>query len=156
MRSPRHHESRTAQLNNGRTLRVVTRMSDSDVTKILFLDNDETAFQFRKCMAKVLGQLPPMELFHAGDATEALHLMEQLRPDVVVIDNEVPEERDLFLDSLPGAHPPVVVQSDTEQKANGNITYIRKSETLEGIHETLIVATAIATRDGASSHKLPI
>ena len=123
------------------------------MTRILFIDNDEMAFQIRQCMAKVLSQLPPVELFHANDATEGLALMEDLQPDVVILDDELPEERDLFLDSMTSIHPPVLVQTETEKHPAPNkkkqITYIEKNESLEGIHHTLLLATTLASRDAA-------
>ena len=76
-------------------------MADSVApTKILFVDSDEAAFHFRKCMVKVIAELPPVELFHATDATEALMLIDRLKPHVIVLDNESIEERELLLDSL--------------------------------------------------------
>lgn len=137
-------------------------MREQEVTKILFLDHDETTFQFRKCMAKVLGALPPVELFHAADATEALQLMEQLQPDVIVLDDDNPAERDLFLDSLTGNHPPIVLEVEDEKDARhsrsrARVTLVRKGETLEGIHQTLIVATNVATRPvPGNCPKMPI
>ncbi len=118
------------------------------ITKILFIDNDEASFQFRKCMAKVMGTLPPIELFHANDATEALGLLEALNPDVIVIDGELIEEKDLFLDSLTSNHPPVVIQ--TEKKGSSNydelITCVEKNESIDGIHQTLLLATEIGIK----------
>jgi DNA-binding NarL/FixJ family response regulator len=122
------------------------------VTKILFIDNDETAFQIRQCIARVLSQLPPIELFHACDATEGLSLLENLKPDVVILDDELNEERDLFLESLPGKHPPVLVQTQLPAPRTGahrEVTYMVKNESLEGIHQTLLVATTLATKLGA-------
>lgn len=123
----------------------------SVVTKILFIDNDEMAFQVRQCMVRVLNQLPPVELFHANDATEALALLENLKPDVIILDDELAEERDLFLDSLTPKHPPVVVQTESEAKkaARKEVTYIEKNESLEGIHQTLLVATTLASKTAA-------
>jgi DNA-binding NarL/FixJ family response regulator len=137
-------------------------MGESEATKILFIDNDETTFQFRKCMARVLGQLPPIELFHASDATEALHLLEQLKPDVVVLDGDTPEERDLFLDSIVGEQPAIIVQSESGSKEGTNmpahwksqVTYVSKMETLEGIHQTLLVAASMASKDMPKSRLL--
>ena len=124
-------------------------MREKEVTKILFIDDDETSFQFRKCMAQVLRQLPPVELFHAGDATEGLQLLEKVHPDVVVLDDELCDECDLFLDSLTLNHPPVVVQVDGKQKTKTPakhvmVNYIRKNESLAGIHDTLLAATIAA------------
>lgn len=121
-------------------------------TKILFVDGDETSFQVRQCMAKVLDALPPVELFHARDATEALAMLDQLKPDVIVLDDETPAERDLFMDSLTGIHPPIVVRSDTrstspkEFSLGNSVNYIPKNESLDGIHQTLILVTAIGVK----------
>lgn len=122
------------------------------MTKILFIDNDEMIFQIRQCMARVINQLPPVELFHASDATEGLQLMEQMKPDVVILDDDVPEERDLFLDSLSHIHPPIMVQVEQEMnqkrrgRGNKEVTYITKNDSLEGLHSTLLVATTLATK----------
>lgn len=135
-------------------------MADPVVTKILFVDNDETAFEFRKCMAKVLGQLPPMELFHATDATEALHLLEQVQPHVVIFDDYLPEERELFLDSLVGSHPQIVIQTDraeaSREKTFGNrkITYVNHADSLEAIHQTFVLAASLATGNTETPGKL--
>lgn len=121
------------------------------MTKILFIDNDEMAFQVRQCIAKVLAQLPPVQLFHASDATEGLQLLENVKPDVVILDDEISEERDLFLDSLTAAHPPVLVQIEGRTPSEAprhttKVTYIEKNESLEGIHQTLMFATNVASR----------
>lgn len=124
----------------------------SRTTKILFVDNDETSFEVRQCMAKVLNALPPIELFHARDASEALALLDQLKPDVVVLDDDTPAERDLFMDSLAGNHPPIVVRSETREilpkdfSLEKRVTYIPKSESLDGIHQTLMLVTAIGVK----------
>ena len=128
-------------------------MKSKDVaTKILFLDDDEISFEFRKCMAKVLSSIPPVELFHASDATEALGLLESLHPDVIVLNEDLAEENALFLDSLTQDHPPIVVQTDKEQKKalDESITYIKRNETIEGIHQTLVVATTICKKKTAA------
>ena len=128
---------------------VGTEMNEP-TKKILYIDNDEVSFQLRKCMAQALNKLPPVELYHAADATEALLMLEDLEPDVIIIDTEVEEERLLFMDSLVGAHPPVVLQTEGQTEVSpatldGSITYIPKDETLEGIHQTLMIAATVAT-----------
>ncbi len=119
------------------------------MTKILFIDDDEMSFQIRKCIAKALAALPEVELFQAHDATEGLQMIEHIKPDVVVIDHEEIEEQDLFIDSLTSSHPPVVLQTESgrsEKAAAKKITCIPKSDSLESIHQTLLIATAIATK----------
>ena len=145
---------RSYDLHQGLIAEVFKSMSGekSRTTKILFVDNDETSFQVRQCMAKVLNSLPPVELFHARDASEALSMLDQLHPDVVVLDDETPAERDLFMDSMVGNHVPIVVRSETRQvlpkdfSLEKKITYIPKSESLDGIHQTLLLVTAIGVK----------
>ncbi len=126
------------------------------ITKVLFIDDDEVSFQFRKCMAQVFGALPPVELFHANDATEGLLMLEDIKPDVVVLDQEMPEECELFIDALSGSHPPVVVQVEEDielnnkLRSNVHLTYIHKNESLAGVHETLMAVTAIASKGNNS------
>jgi DNA-binding NarL/FixJ family response regulator len=121
-------------------------------TKILIVDHDEASFQVQQCIAKALANLPPVELYHARDATEALSMLDRLSPDVVVMDDEEPEEKDLLIDSLVSGHPPILLQTDenlpTPQNFNldGEITRIPKSESLEGIHQTLMLAVAIGVK----------
>lgn len=121
-------------------------------TKILFLDNDEHSFAIRQCIARALVDLPPVELFHASDATEALSMLEELTPDVIVLDEEVQEECDLLLDSLGSSHPPIVLQTEKNIKntpaLGAEITYLQKSESLEGMHKTLVLATSIGSKKG--------
>lgn len=126
-------------------------MAKELVTKILFIDSDETSFQVRRCMANVLHELPPVELFHAHDATEALAMMEDVKPDVVVIDDEAPEERNLFLDSLPGDHPPILLQTDLPGNSKPvlptkRVTCVPRNQSLAGIHQTLLMASALGAK----------
>lgn len=120
--------------------------------RILFLDQDEASFQIWKCMANVIEKLPPVELFHASDATEALMLLENVKPDVIVLDSDLEEERMMFMDSITDTHPPILIQVDEDEKQQRNSTddkvfYVTKTGTLEGIHKTLLVATSVATKD---------
>jgi chemotaxis response regulator CheB len=127
--------------------------SESPTTKILFVDSDEISFQFRKCMAKVLSSLPPIELFHASDATEALGLLETLKPDVVVLDDELREENNLILDSIHNQHLPILMQSDKKiskkNNSTGQITHVSKDESIEGIHQTLLIATKLCMQSAS-------
>lgn len=127
-------------------------MSESSPTKILVIDSDETAFQVHQCVARALAGLPPIELFHARDATEALAMLERLCPDVILLDDGEKEEKELFMDNLALNHPPVVLQTDSvkvqpsEFSLDKHVTYIPRSESLEGIHQTLLLAAAIGTK----------
>ena len=100
--------------------------------------------------------MPPIELFHAKDACEALTLLDQIKPDVIVLDDEIPVERDMLMDSLSPGHPPIVLRTETnlpspkDFRIDQTITYIPKNESLEGIHQTLVLITAIGVRNGNS------
>ncbi len=130
------------------------------ITKILFIDDDEVSFQFRKCMSQVLKTLPRVELFHANDATEGLSMLEDISPDAIVLDDEMPEECSLFLESLSPLHPPVIIQTEKDEKvstnfSNSELTYIEKNESLDGVHSTLMKVTTIAdSRNGYTESKI--
>jgi chemotaxis response regulator CheB len=121
-------------------------------TKILFVESDGLAFQVRECIAKAIANLPSFEMIHAIDATEALSHIELSQPDVIVIDSEEAEECELLIDSLSAIHPPVIVQTNSASKAKGhdadlNITYLEKNDSLEGIHQTLLIASSLAEKN---------
>lgn len=126
--------------------------AEESLTRILIVDNNERMFEVRQCIARALTELPPIELFHARDATEALALLDSLAPDVVVLDSEEPGERDLFMDSLSSDHPPIVLCTESQSEdsitmeIDREVTYIPKSETLEGFHQTLKLAAAIGMK----------
>ena len=129
-------------------------MFDEEVpsTKILFIEHDEAAFQILQCIARALVSLPPIELFHARDASEALAMLEALDPDVIIIDGEETEEKELLIDSLSTDHPPIIIQTDDEQEESEvieldkEITCVPRGESLEGIHQTLKVAAALGEK----------
>lgn len=129
-------------------------MFDEEVpsTKILIIEHDEAAFQILQCIARALVSLPPVELFHARDASEALAMLEALDPDVIVIDGQETEEKELLIDSLSVDHPPIIVQTDAEddeteiQVLDEEITIVPRGESLEGIHQTLKVAAALGEK----------
>lgn len=129
----------------------------SRTTKILFVESDDMSFQVRQCIAKVIEALSTVELFHAHDATEALSMLDQVKPDVVVFEDEHTGETELFIDSLSPNHPPVVMRTDDATPSekpfslDKPITYIPKVESLDGIHETLVLATALGNRGSANS-----
>lgn len=121
-------------------------------TKILIIDHDETSFQVQQCVARALSNLPPVELYHAHDATEALAMIDKLHPDVIMLDDEEREEKDLLIDSLGAIHPPVVLTTDENLPSpkqfnlNESVTRIPRSESLEDIHQTLLLVTAIGVK----------
>ena len=75
------------------------------MTKILFIEEDLTTFEIRKCIAAVLEGIQPLELFHAKDATEGLELLDEVKPDVVIIGHEEGSETELFMDDSYLDHP---------------------------------------------------
>ncbi len=121
-------------------------------TRILIVNHDEACFQVQQCILKALRDLPPVELYHAHDATEALSMLDRLSPNVIVMDDEEPAEKELIIDSLTCNHPPILLQSEDEKPAsemssrNGPITRIPKNESLEGLHQTLLLAVALGAR----------
>ena len=123
----------------------------SSSTKLLFIDSDETSAEVWKCMAKVLESLPKFEFFHAADATEALTLMDTVKPDVIVLnlDDDDVDEKEAFIDSLYGQHPPVVIPNEEEKnliKDSERMIYLNDCESLDGIHKTLhAAATAVSS-----------
>ena len=123
------------------------------MTKILFIEEDLTTFEIRKCIAAVLEGIQPLELYHAKDATEGLELLDEVKPDVIVIGHEEKSETELFMDGLTTNHPPVVVDQDegeTEERRIG-VTYIKKDGSLEGIHQLLRTAQSLAALGSVST-----
>ena len=116
------------------------------MTKILFIEEDLITFEIRKCIAAVLEGIQPLELFHAKDATEGLELLDEVKPDVVVIGHEERSETELFMDGLTMNHPPVVVDQEESQISHkrAGVTYTKKDGSLEGIHQLLKTAQSLA------------
>lgn len=139
-------------------VRVVSRQTSesspevSAVTKILFIENDERTFQIRQCIARALS-LGDVDLFHATDATDGLELIEELQPDVIVIDEEPGDECAMFLENVPAKHPPILVQSSNGGKGplKRDVLYVPRCESLAALHETLITATRLARERGVTS-----
>lgn len=123
-----------------------------DITKILFVDNDNLAFQIRQCAARAIFGLPPLELFHANDANEALATIEQIRPDVVVLDSKLSEEIEVLIDNLGGYLPSFIVQTDNAtleelesfQQLGAGVTCIANGNSLDSLHSMLLLAASIA------------
>ena len=127
-------------------------MRDKSVTKILFVEEDELAFEFKKCIATALHNIKRLnegmvEMYYAQDATEGLRILEKENPDVVVLDDNINEECELFLESLSPQHPPIVLQVDGKQKTRTgkleNLSCMQKDDSLDSINSVLSVATKI-------------
>ncbi len=122
----------------------------TNTTKILFVEEDKLTFEFKKCIAKALSCQEELELLYAQDATEGLRILETERPDVVVLDDEISEECELFIESLSPIHPPVILQINGKQKTqtykHDALEYIKKDESLAGIHTILTNAKNIAQK----------
>ena len=122
-------------------------------TRILFMDGDEASFQIWQCMARTVEQIPPVELFYAGDATEGLSMIDHVKPDVIVLnfDEDLAAERETFMDAVYGKHPPILIPDDKAKAAEdprpeNGIVYVKRTETLDGIVKTLLVAATVGTR----------
>ena len=127
-------------------------MQEKLIAKILFVEEDELSFEFKKCIAQALHNIKrthedAIEMFYAQDATEGLRILEKEKPDVVVLDDNLYEECELFLESLSPQHPPIVLQVDGKQKTNigklSNISCIQRDDSLESFNSVLAVATSI-------------
>ncbi len=118
------------------------------------MDNDETSFQVGQCIAKVVSHLPPLELFHANDATEGLQLLENVKPDIIVLDSEFSEESELFAESLASNHPPILLQTEGPSKKNIlgalQVTPVPRCDSLEGLHQVLTLAASLAGKNNGS------
>ena len=128
-------------------------MRDKSITKILFVEEDELAFEFKKCIATALHNIKranegAFEMYYAQDATEGLRILEKENPDVVVLDDNINEECELFLESLSSQHPPIVLQIDGKQKTRTgkleNLSCMQKDDSLDSINSVLAVATKMA------------
>ena len=127
-------------------------MQDRAITKILFVEEDELTFEFKKCIAQALQNIKHptegiIEMYYAQDATEGLKILEKERPDIVVLDDNINEECELFLESLSPQHPPIVLQVDGKQKTKigklNNLSCMQRDDSLDSINSVLAVATSI-------------
>ncbi len=121
----------------------------SPPTRILFVDNNETSFQIWQCIAYALDGLPPIELVHAQDTTDGLNMLNNLKPDAIVLNlcDSDSSERESFLDNLIDHHPPVIIYTDTEdsqESTNDKIHYVSRTGSLGCIHKALLTATSAA------------
>lgn len=120
----------------------------SPVVRILLIDEDDASYHFHCCMARVLSELPPVEVFHAHDASEALGMLDKVSPDVLLLSHDSKEEKTLLLELLKGNHPPVVVSSDDAPMSltlakRAQVTMLPACETLEDIKNVLTLATSL-------------
>lgn len=124
--------------------------SDKAKTKILFIDDDEHSFAIKQCIANALMELPPVELYHANDATEALTILDRESLDVIVLDDNLRGELELLIDSLNYKHPAILCQTNEEIESKSvyddDVTFIEKNESLEGLHKTLLIATSVRSK----------
>lgn len=118
-------------------------------TKLLFIDEDEGSFEVWQSLAQVLSTLPPLQFYHACDATDALAMIDTICPDVVVLnlDDDLEAERSVFVDSMYGDFPPVVVPLEDEMQftaENDKMIFLENCSSIEGIHKTLLAAVSAA------------
>jgi hypothetical protein len=121
-------------------------------TKILIIEGDHANFQVRKCIAQALGLLPEVDLLYAPDVSEGLQMMEQKKPDAIIFSEEDSSERELLLDCLDDTHPPLVLQTEdceyfkTKQNLDQKVMYVPVYDTLEGMHQVLILAASLGRK----------
>lgn len=123
--------------------------SKNSVAKVLYIDRNELAFQFQQCIARVLEDIPRVQLYRVSTTSEAIKVLPTIRPDLLVLDDELIQELDALIEALPNISFPVVVQmSDikTVRKQHENVTYIEKSGSLDGIQSLLSQIAAMASR----------
>src|SRR5262249_9740019 len=85
------------------------------VTRVLIVDDSAYV---RKCLKEMLSRSPFLEVVGAArDGLEALELVEQLAPDVMTIDLDMPRMGGLeFLEQQMSRHPlPAIVVSSAEE-----------------------------------------
>jgi chemotaxis response regulator CheB len=138
-------------------------MKPEQPTKILIIDSDESAFEMSVCVAQTLAKLQQVELYHAKDATEALAIMEKMAPDAIVIDDNEPEECELFIENLTSSHPPIVfcteIKKETKSKESKKpteatqITYLQRNESLDGLQERLVLAASLGAQSQVATVK---
>jgi chemotaxis response regulator CheB len=117
-------------------------------TRILFVEADEAAFQFRKCMSEIIEALPPTELLLATDAGEALEFLAEEKADVLIVDDELTEELEVIVDSIDCSTIPILVQSEPENreslaKLEKHLRLIPKEESLDHLHQTILCAIKV-------------
>lgn len=118
--------------------------------KILIVDQDETAFQVRKCIASVSAGLIGIELLYARDASEAISIIEKKLPHAVLLSTEDgSDEAELLIDNLSTGHPPILIQGDESlDKLHipepNNIKKIPNDDSIDSIHQTLKLLIALA------------
>lgn len=121
-------------------------------TKILVIEGDQTNFQVRKCIAQALGLNPTVELVYAHDVTEGLRLMDKLLPDAIIFSEDDILEKDFLLESIGHDHPPIVLQTEDpkyfkkKQSLEENIMYVPFYDTLEGMHQVIVLAAALGEK----------
>lgn len=125
--------------------------------KILIVDQDETAFQVRKCIASVSFGLTGIELLYARDASEAIAMIEKKSPDAILFSTDQDsEEAELLIDSLSSNHPPILIQGDENIEKlyipePDRIKKIPNDDSIDSIHETLKMLTALAEKFSGSA-----
>lgn len=121
-------------------------------TKILVIEEDQTNFQVRHCIAQALGLTNSIDLIYAYDVSEALRIMEKSSPDVILFSEEDLIEKEMLLDFLGEKHPPLILQTEDDahfshkQKTDQKIMYVPVYDTLEGMHQVLMLAASMGQR----------
>ena len=127
--------------------------------RVLFVEEDIAAFQILECLVKVLQNIHPIELFHASDASDALSRFSKIHPHVIVMNNESYEDIELLKDNIINENASLVLfrnideqDNNKKQKSDTNIVFLPRSETLEEIHNNLIILSSLATKKTMEHH----
>lgn len=140
-------------------------MSENQVTRVLFVEEDELSFQFSKCIADVIPDLKSVQLSYASDATEALSLLEREKFDVVVINEENRGEKNLLLDGLGVNHPTILIQSEevefkvdnlNQDPNKDNVIKIPMIESVDAVKQTLLLASQFSQPKAEPTTKLKV
>ena len=110
------------------------------------MDTDEMAFAIRQCIARVITNLPPVELFHVTRASDAIDALESIAPDVLVIDDSCLEELEILIEHYQNDLLPILLQSNnpptkSSKQSDLKISYIEKSPSIDGLRKTIVAAT---------------
>lgn len=124
-------------------------MEVNHTSNILVIENDQSNFQVRKCIAQALGLLSSIKLIHAKDVKTGLSMLEKNKFSAIIYSEEDCTEKDSLIQKLGDFHPPLVIQTEDsdyykhKQSLDQNIMYVPIYDTLEGMHQVLILAATL-------------
>ena len=135
-------------------------MEVNHTSNILVIENDQSNFQVRKCIAQALGLLSSIKLVYAKDVNTGLLMMGKNKFNAIIYSEEECTEKDILIKKLGNLHPPLVIQTEDsafykdKQSLDQNIMYVPIYDTLEGMHQVLILAATLGGRINKSVNQL--